>query len=101
LWRIVEDRALRNRMGFNNGGAVAAAGRLRRLRRSARGRAIVVGVNLGKTKVTPGARAAADYAFSASQLAPLADYLVVNVSSPNTPGLRDLQSVDALRPILS
>jgi len=100
LWRIVEERALRNRMGFNNHGAVAAAARLRTVRRSARGRAAVVGVNLGKTKVTPAARAAHDYAFSASQLAPYADYLVVNVSSPNTPGLRDLQSVDALRPIL-
>lgn len=101
LWRIVEDRALRNRMGFNNHGAVAAAARLKSLRRSARGRAVVVGVNIGKTKVTSAARAAQDYAFSASQLAPFADYLVVNVSSPNTPGLRDLQSVDALRPILA
>lgn len=100
LWRIIADRALRNRMGFNNQGAVAAAGRLRALRRTARGRAAVVGVNIGKTKVTPAERAAEDYAFSAGQLAPYADYLVVNVSSPNTPGLRDLQSVDALRPIL-
>jgi len=101
LWRLLEERGLRNRMGFNNAGAVAAAARLRALRRSARGRELVVGVNLGKTKVTAAARAAQDYAFSASQLAPFADYLVVNVSSPNTPGLRDLQSVDALRPILS
>ena len=100
LWRILPERALRNRMGFNNDGAVAVAARLRALRRRTRGRAAVVGVNLGKSKVTPPDRAAEDYAFSASQLAPYADYLVVNVSSPNTPGLRDLQSVDALRPIL-
>ena len=100
LWRILPERALRNRMGFNNDGAVAAAARLRALRRRSRGRKAVVGVNIGKSKVTPPERAPEDYAFSASQLAPYADYLVVNVSSPNTPGLRDLQSVDALRPIL-
>jgi len=100
LWRLLAERGLRNRMGFNNEGAVAAAARLRALRRRTRGRAAVVGVNIGKSKVTPPERAAEDYAFSASQLAPYADYLVVNVSSPNTPGLRDLQSVDALRPIL-
>lgn len=100
LWRIIEDRALRNRMGFNNDGAVAVATRLRRLRSTPAGRALVVGVNIGKTKVTPPEDAADDYATSAGHLAPYADYLVVNVSSPNTPGLRDLQSVDALRPIL-
>ena len=100
LWRLVPERALRNRMGFNNAGAAAAATRLRRLRSTARGRDLVVGVNIGKTKVTPPERAAADYAFSARLLAPFADYLVVNVSSPNTPGLRDLQSVEQLRPIL-
>jgi len=100
LWRHVEDRALRNRMGFNNLGAQAAAVELRRLRSTANGRRAVVGVNIGKTKVTPAEQAADDYATSARLLAPYADYLVVNVSSPNTPGLRDLQSVDALRPIL-
>jgi dihydroorotate dehydrogenase len=100
LWRVVPDRALRNRMGFNNEGAVAVAKRLKRLRSTASGRALVVGVNIGKTKVTPPEEAADDYATSAGHLAPYADYLVVNVSSPNTPGLRDLQSVDALRPIL-
>lgn len=100
LWRIVDQRALRNRMGFNNEGAVAVAERLRRLRSTASGRALVVGVNIGKTKVTPAGDAPRDYATSARYLAPWADYLVVNVSSPNTPGLRDLQSVDALRPIL-
>ncbi len=100
LWRMVDQRALRNRMGFNNEGAVAVAERLRRLRSTPSGRALVVGVNIGKTKVTPAEDAPRDYATSARYLAPWADYLVVNVSSPNTPGLRDLQSVDALRPIL-
>ena len=101
LWRELELRGLRNRMGFNNAGAVAAANRLRRLRGTKRGRNAVVGVNIGKTKVTEPEHAAQDYATSARQLAPYADYIVVNVSSPNTPGLRDLQSVDALRPILT
>jgi len=100
LWRVLDQRAIRNKMGFNNEGAAAVAARLRRLRATPAGRALVVGVNLGKTKVTPAADAAVDYATSAALLAPYADYLVVNVSSPNTPGLRDLQSVDALRPIL-
>ena len=79
---------------------VGAAEQLRRLRATRRGRNAVIGVNIGKTKVTPPEEAAADYATSARLLAPFADYLVVNVSSPNTPGLRDLQSVDSLRPIL-
>ncbi|MCG7286772.1 quinone-dependent dihydroorotate dehydrogenase [Cellulomonas sp. ACRRI] len=100
LWRVLDRRGLRNRMGFNNEGAAAVAERLRRLRSTASGRALVVGVNIGKTKVTAPEDAADDYATSAGLLAPYADYLVVNVSSPNTPGLRDLQSVDALRPIL-
>lgn len=100
LWRVLPQRALRNRMGFNNQGSAAVAERLRRLRATPHGRALVVGVNIGKTKVTPVEDAAADYATSAERLAPYADYLVVNVSSPNTPGLRDLQAVDALRPVL-
>ena len=100
LWRVLPQRALRNRMGFNNEGAVVAAERLRALRESSGGRDLVVGVNIGKSKVTPAERAAQDYATSARLLAPFADYLVVNVSSPNTPGLRSLQSTDQLRPIL-
>lgn len=100
LWREIGLRGLRNQMGFNNAGAVATAEQLRRLRSTRRGRDAVIGVNIGKTKVTPPEQAAADYATSARLLAPFADYLVVNVSSPNTPGLRDLQSVDSLRPIL-
>ena len=100
LWRLVDRRALRNRMGFNNAGAEAVAAQLRRLRATRRGRAAVIGVNIGKSRVTPLERAADDYAASARLLAPYADYLVVNVSSPNTPNLRDLQAVEALRPVL-
>ncbi|WP_182111367.1 MULTISPECIES: quinone-dependent dihydroorotate dehydrogenase [unclassified Actinotalea] len=100
LWRHVDRRAVRNRMGFNNEGAEAVAARLRRVRAAAWSRGVVVGVNIGKSKVTPASEAAADYAASARLLAPLADYLVVNVSSPNTPGLRSLQAVEQLRPVL-
>lgn len=103
LFRLVPDRALVNRMGFNNEGSAAVAARLARrdrARRSARSRA-VVGVNIGKSKVVPESEAVADYTLSAERLAPHADYLVVNVSSPNTPGLRDLQAVDRLRPLLT
>jgi dihydroorotate dehydrogenase len=99
-WRELDVRGLRNRMGFNNDGADAAARRLAALRSTRVGKRAVVGVNIGKNKVTAAEDAALDYAYSARVLAPYADYLVVNVSSPNTPGLRDLQSVDALRPIL-
>jgi dihydroorotate dehydrogenase len=100
LWRLVDQRALRNAMGFNNVGSTAAARTLRRLRASAEGRDCVVGVNIGKSKVTAPDDAAQDYFVSARRLARYADYLVVNVSSPNTPGLRDLQAVTALRPVL-
>lgn len=100
-WREKDVRGLRNRMGFNNEGADAVAERLHRLRASRRGQDVVLGVNIGKTKATPAEDAAADYAYSATRLAPYASYLVVNVSSPNTPGLRDLQSTEALRPILT
>ncbi|MBB5082176.1 quinone-dependent dihydroorotate dehydrogenase [Nonomuraea endophytica] len=97
LFRRVGQAAIVNRMGFNNHGAAAAERRLRRTR----GLPVVVGVNIGKTKVVPESDAAADYVASARRLAPLADYLVVNVSSPNTPGLRNLQAVELLRPLLS
>src|SRR5579859_3201664 len=102
LFRLPADRALINRMGFNNDGAEAVAERLRRRRErlQRRGESVIVGVNLGKTKVVPEAEAIEDYTTSARLLAPLADYLVVNVSSPNTPGLRDLQAVSVLRPLL-
>src|SRR5271166_1732029 len=97
MFRLSADRALVNRMGFNNAGAAAAAARLRRTRAR---RGPVVGVNIGKTKAVPEADAAADYAASARAVAGVADYVVVNVSSPNTPGLRDLQAADRLRPVL-
>jgi len=96
LFRLPLDRALINRMGFNNGGAQAAAHRLARRPKTA----VVLGVNIGKSRAASEAEAAADYARSAELLAPYADYLAINVSSPNTPGLRDLQAVDRLRPIL-
>ena len=97
MFRLTADRALVNRMGFNNAGAAAAAAALRRSRRT---RGPVVGVNIGKTRAVPDADAAADYAASARAVAAVADYVVVNVSSPNTPGLRDLQAADRLRPVL-
>ena len=95
LFRLREDRALLNRMGFNNHGAGQLASRLARHRPD-----VPIGVNIGKSKLTPPDQAAEDYAASARLLGPLASYLVVNVSSPNTPGLRDLQAVESLRPIL-
>lgn len=100
LFRLTRDRAVLNRMGFNNAGAAAVARRLRARRRRPWALPVVVGVNIGRTAAVPDAEAIGDYVASARQLAPLADYLVVNVSSPNTPGLRDLQAVDRLAPLL-
>ncbi|HEY0193919.1 MAG TPA: dihydroorotate dehydrogenase (quinone), partial [Kofleriaceae bacterium] len=99
MFRLPRDRALINRMGFNNDGADAAAARLdaRRLVHRAAG---CIGANIGKTKRVAEADAIADFTASAERLAPRADYLVVNISSPNTPGLRDLQATDKLRPLL-
>jgi dihydroorotate dehydrogenase len=99
LFRLTEDRALVNRMGFNNEGASALAARLTKLRATNKNLPII-GVNIGKSKVTPIEDAVTDYETSARLLAPLADYLAVNVSSPNTPGLRSLQDVESLKPIL-
>jgi len=98
LFRLPDDRAVVNRMGFNNDGAEVVAARL-----AARGRRAgpVLGVNIGKSKVVPEDEAVRDYEKSARLLAPHADYLVVNVSSPNTPGLRNLQAVEKLEPILT
>lgn len=101
LFRLPADRAVVNRMGFNNAGAEAAAARLTRLRARRPAGAPPLGVNIGKTKVVPEAEAVADYVASTRALARHADYLVVNVSSPNTPGLRDLQATEALRPLLA
>lgn len=93
--RVIEDRAVVNRMGFNNQGAPALVERL-----AQRKTRIPCGANLGKAKVTPLEQAPDDYEISLRAVWDHADYIVVNVSSPNTPGLRDLQAVDALRPLL-
>lgn len=100
MWRHPESRALRNAMGFNNDGSRVIARRLQALRSTRRGRSIVVGVNIGKNKWTSEEDAAKDYEVCASRLARYADYLAINVSSPNTPGLRDLQNAESLRPII-
>ena len=99
LFRLIADRAVINRMGFNNGGADAAAARLRRL--AQRRHRPVLGVNIGKSRVVDVDDAIDDYLASTRALAAVADYLVVNVSSPNTPGLRGLQDLDRLAPLLS
>jgi dihydroorotate dehydrogenase len=100
LFRLVEDRAILNRMGFNNAGAMALAERLTRIA-SETPVTIPLGINLGKSKVTPLEDAVSDYVASFRQLKERGDYFVVNVSSPNTPGLRSLQSVEQLQPILT
>jgi dihydroorotate dehydrogenase len=102
LFRLIADQAVINRMGFNNAGSAAAASRLHQRAEFADPghRAGVVGANIGKSKVVEDADAIADYTASTSRLADVADYLVVNVSSPNTPGLRTLQAADRLRPLL-
>jgi dihydroorotate dehydrogenase len=100
LFRLTADRALINRMGFNNDGAEIVAARLEGLRHRYEGKLPVIGVNIGKSRAVEVEDAVADYRKSAALLAPVADYIAVNVSSPNTPGLRSLQSVEALAPIL-
>lgn len=101
IFRYSEQEALINRLGFNNDGADAVAARLRALRESGRWPAIPVGINLGKSKITPLEQAVDDYLYSFRILAPLADYVVLNVSSPNTPGLRSLQEQDSLQDLLA
>lgn len=100
LFRLIPDRALINRMGFNNQGAEAVAGHIAKARKKYGNKLPVIGVNIGKSRVVEVEDAVADYQASARILAPQADYIAVNVSSPNTPGLRSLQSVEALEPIL-
>ncbi len=97
LFRLPADQAALNRMGFNNQGAAVLAQRLQRLHDAK----IPLGVNLGKSKITPLEAAATDYLESFKLLKEWGDYFVVNVSSPNTPGLRSLQATDQLEPILS
>lgn len=99
LWRLPESHALRNAMGFNNEGAREAARRLRTIR-ARYGSSLIIGANIGKNKLTPAAQAPKDYRKVTRSLASLVDFLVINVSSPNTPGLRDLQAVESLRPIV-
>jgi len=100
LFRLPADRAIVNRMGFNNDGSAAVAERL--ARRADREHAdVLLGINIGKTKAVRVEDAVEDHRLSTRWLARFADYLVVNVSSPNTPGLRDLQAVEPLRPILA
>ncbi|MFM7769486.1 MAG: quinone-dependent dihydroorotate dehydrogenase, partial [Bacteroidota bacterium] len=95
LFRLKKDEALINRMGFNNGGVDAAAERLRKRKSK-----IIVGGNIGKNKLTPNEDALADYIYCLQALHDCVDYFVVNVSSPNTPGLRDLQEKEPLKKIL-
>jgi dihydroorotate dehydrogenase len=96
LFRLPTDMALINRMGFNNEGVVAAAERLKKRKSK-----IIVGGNIGKNKLTPNENAFDDYAKCFETLYPYVDYFVVNVSSPNTPGLRELQEKEPLRKLLS
>jgi dihydroorotate dehydrogenase len=99
LFRLVADRGVINRMGFNNAGAAKAASVIERARQQPQ--RPVIGINIGKSRVVAVEDAVTDYLTSARTLAPLADYLVVNVSSPNTPGLRGLQEIDRLKPLLT
>jgi dihydroorotate dehydrogenase len=100
IFRFPEQQALINRLGFNNDGADAIAGRLGRLKRSGRWPDVPVGINIGKSMSTPITEANADYLYSFQLLREFADYIVLNVSSPNTPGLRELQGAQALAELL-
>jgi dihydroorotate dehydrogenase len=99
LFRLIADRGLINRMGFNNDGMVAVKKRLERIRRHPR--RPIIGVNIGKNRDTEANRAADDYRQLAAHFRDVADYLVINVSSPNTPGLRALGTADAIAPLVS
>ena len=99
LFRLSADEALVNRMGFNNAGADALARRVTAARRDLP-EGFVVGVNIGRNRDTPDERAIDDYVVAARAVAPVADYLAINVSSPNTPGLRDLQTPERIRDLL-
>jgi dihydroorotate dehydrogenase len=100
LFRYPQQQALINRLGFNNDGVEAVATRLEGLHASGRWPRIPVGINIGKSKVTPAEKAHEDYLVSYKRFHALGDYVVINVSSPNTPGLRDLQSTEALGKII-
>lgn len=96
LFRLPQDEALINRMGFNNGGVAEAVERLKKRKSD-----VIVGGNIGKNKVTPNENAVDDYLYCLEALHPYVDYFVVNVSSPNTPNLRDLQEKEPLKQLLS
>src|SRR5690606_1796402 len=100
LFRLPESRAVINRMGFNNLGVHALARRLRAAREAGLVR-IPVGVSIGKSKFTPAEESVGDYLASVAALEGLSDYLAVNVSSPNTPGLRSLQDAGPLAELLT
>ncbi len=96
LFRLPEDESLINRMGFNNGGVDAAVERLKTKKSN-----VIIGGNIGKNKITPNEKAADDYLYCLEALHPYVDYFVVNVSSPNTPNLRELQEKEPLKALLS
>src|SRR5690349_8837839 len=100
IFRLPEQQALINRLGFNNDGANAIAQRLRALRDSGRWPAVPVGINIGKSRVTPLEQAKDDYLYSFRVLRDFADYITLNISSPNTPGLRELQEPEKLSELL-
>ncbi|MBR9861001.1 quinone-dependent dihydroorotate dehydrogenase [bacterium] len=101
LFRLPQDHALINRMGFNNDGVNALIKRLSKYRKNNRASNMLIGINIGKNKLTPNNEAVNDYTFCYKKLYDLGDFFVVNVSSPNTPGLRELQNKDELRKIIS
>ncbi|MNL21698.1 Dihydroorotate dehydrogenase [compost metagenome] len=100
MFRLIPDKALINRMGFNNQGADVAANRLKHLSVEDR-KGLLIGGNIGKNKLTPNEQAVDDYIYCFNALFDYVDYFVVNVSSPNTPGLRDLQEKEPLKHILN
>jgi dihydroorotate dehydrogenase len=100
IFRLPEQQALINRLGFNNDGADAIAHRLRALRESGRWPTVPVGINIGKSRVTPIEQATDDYLHSFRKLRDFADYVTLNISSPNTPGLRELQEPEKLSELL-
>jgi dihydroorotate dehydrogenase len=100
IFRLPEQQALINRLGFNNDGANAIAQRLAALRENGRWPAVPVGINIGKSRVTPLEQATEDYLYSFRMLRDFADYITLNISSPNTPGLRELQEPERLSELL-
>jgi dihydroorotate dehydrogenase len=101
LFRLTKDRALINRLGFNNEGLKALKNRLKAFRKQERDCDMLIGINIGKNKTTPNEKAVDDYVKCYEGLYDLADFFIVNVSSPNTPNLRELQNKDELKKILS